>query len=354
MNLIKLITNLASPAGKKQSAYKSQAKRKGLLSAANIVTLSEGGDFNFEELSQKPNFKISSSSIKMSADILSHADENGILKLTDVVLFDEKNFHNLKITDAGYAFLSKDHTLSVAENPEFDCLNVNHQQEPEFAFGSYEITSCDIKLRQIRGTIEMDINHPAFAEQRYSLEKDSDLELGLSIEIGGVCSFDKLTKEIIYSEPKLMGLATTLIPSAPNTLTHMDTNKLASENEATDSLDQLNQGLGLPTDRQKTILSMEPEKTTPDVNVEGAGTPPTPEATPSTESDASAEETENLKSRIDALEAKSKDQDEVIAMQATILSKITSQLSQASSTLSTVNKQVVAMKKPSSINTFSN
>lgn len=230
MNVIEVIQNLASPALKKQNAYKKEAKALGLLSAKNLINWLDVNEIEFDKISNQKGFKLSSTTSYLTAETLNEADENGILKLTDKILYSDKNFHNLKITNDGYDCLAQNRSGEVTMYPEYECLNVDHEQAPQFVIGTYEITKCDKQNGQIIGNIELDINHPAFASQRYVLEKDPELSLGLSIEIGGECSYNKLTKEIIYTNPSIQGLATTLIPSAPATLTNlnMPTNNLAT------------------------------------------------------------------------------------------------------------------------------
>lgn len=435
MDIIKIIQNLTSPASKKQKAYKKEAKTRGLMSADQFLTLVQKDELNLNELHENPKFKLSAESVKLSADILKQADENGILKLSNVILYDGKNFHNLTITDGGYNFIASNHQLAVQDNPEFDCLNVGHQQEPEYAFGTYTINTCDKINCQLIGDVEMDINHPAFAVQKYALEQDPELQLGLSIEIGGKCEYNKMTKEIVYTEPVIMGLATTLIPSAPATLTNLekpkkttmaiaeiendntvevydnvlnsngelmtiveiitdssfkykditcseadpvailynysywdweneggmydfanlstltkvkykkDPNKLSSfVDQSSKSLIEFKQKLNIPLLETQinflTKLSMDQEKPTPETNEEVATTTDTTVSTDSQVTSPEASEIQTLTARVTELEA-------MVQELASIIVTSTSQLS-------AVNKEVITLKKPSKLSTFSN
>ena len=224
--LLTALNTLSSPAGKKQASYKEQAKAKNLLSISELSNQLEKGEVNITELQSDKDFKVFSDSIKLDSSFLSQADDKGIVKLENVVIFSEKNFHNLHILETGYQFLAENQAQQVDENPEFACLNSNHTGDyPEQCFGEFTITEMSFDKGEIKANIEMDINHPAFSAQKYAMEQDPELQLGFSIEVGAVnggFAYDKKDKAFLYSKPVIVGLATTLIPSAPGTLMNLE------------------------------------------------------------------------------------------------------------------------------------
>lgn len=224
--LLTAFNTLSSPAGKKQASYKEQAKAKKLLSILELSKKLEDGTLNITELQADDKFKIFSDPIKLDSSILSEADDKGKVKLSNVTIFTEKNFHNLHILEDGYRFLAENQAQFVDENPDFACVNPNHTGDlPEQSFGEFTITEMNFEKGEIRADIELDINHPAFATQKYALEQDPELQLGFSIEVGAIdggFAYDVKEKAFLYSKPVIAGLATTLIPSAPGTLMNLE------------------------------------------------------------------------------------------------------------------------------------
>lgn len=223
--ILNAITNLVSPAALKQKAYKARAKNQGLLSSVEVLAMLDSNQFNLDEL-QSDSFKMACSSVKLDSSILENADSDGKLVLKDVIIYTEKNFHNLRITEEGYKYLNENQSTYFESDPSFQCVNVNHEVYPESAFGTQDKLTGDSDQGTITAdTIELDLNHPAFASQKYALEQDDTVQLGFSIEIGGKAYYDKATKTLWYTEPIITGTATTLVPSAPETLMNMDENQ---------------------------------------------------------------------------------------------------------------------------------
>ena len=235
---LKKVLHLESPAGKKQAGYKKEAKAQNLLSIQELAKKLEEGTLNITDLQSDDKFRVYGDSIKLDSTILSEADEKGFIHLENYIIFSEKNFHNLHILEEGYKFLLDNQQKMVADNPEFACVNPNHTGDyPEQSFGEFTVTEMNFTDGVLKANIDLDINHPAFATQKYALEQDSELQLGFSIEIGAIdggFAYDKEDKAFLYSKPVIVGLATTLIPSAPATLTNLDTTDKTTVEETVD------------------------------------------------------------------------------------------------------------------------
>lgn len=238
LNLLKL---LSSPASRKQAGYKKDSKKKGLLSLEQILSkaqetnslnekefealLEEAKNQNNPELitnlfSNNQTKLCLTSAVKVDLGS-TEADEDGFIILTNKTIYENgKNWHNLDLPEKDLSYMVEQFNEEPKDS-ENRVLNSNHSRYPEDSIG--EFSNLSIDEEKVNATIKIDANHPSFASQKYVLSK-GDVELGFSIEL----TFEDVllslkTWEVTYKDPKLVGLATTLIPSAPGTLTKLDT-----------------------------------------------------------------------------------------------------------------------------------
>lgn len=217
MNLKQLLSAF-SPQKAKQDEYKLRAKSKGLLSLQELDLLLSGTENSLKEiLTENKNLKFTLDT-KFNLDIPENSNE---LKLENKIIFDNANFHSLKLSKEDLEYL-KNRFLEETKNDNFKILNVNHSQYPEDGVGYF--VNLEVKNGQILADINFtDLNNSKLQDQFRAAKNGADF--GFSIEI----CFDSysVSKDghVNLSEPYLTGLATTLIPSAPATLTNLASDK---------------------------------------------------------------------------------------------------------------------------------
>lgn len=204
---------------KAQDNYKKSAKSKGLLQAC----LSENGatlDYekfltSFEELKKENDFDTALEVLKevnesnLSFSVTGQAD---LSKESRGVIYTNKNFHGLNFSQK-----EMDEMVEFANQEGSVLVNTNHLQIPEYYIG--EVSNLKVEDDKISAdTSKVNFNHPAFALQKYAIENEG-CQLGWSVELrfdDVLLSFKTWTLKFV--DPRLRGLATTLIPSAPGTL----------------------------------------------------------------------------------------------------------------------------------------
>lgn len=331
-----------SPQKDQQNKYKSKARATGLMSIDELSALLKSKDE--EKLSEVLSYENLQLSIPCSVSLAINQvnSEDKTLKLKDQVIFDNSNFHGIVFDPLELAI-----TVKKLEGQSIT-LNVNHSQNPEHFIGYFSNAKLN-KDNQITADIEIDTQNPAFASQKYAIEKG--VELGFSIEV----RFDWDCEFIVKpTNAEIYGLATTMIPSAPATLTEIDTEDLQSNN----------------------TITMDEEKTTKlDTTTEEVVTNEAVDTTTDTTTDAPAttEETvDNLAVNIqiaelntqhsvelEAFKSQLDEKDEAIAKlskaletQIENLTKANTALQKANTTVSNLNSEILKLRKPQSINNF--
>lgn len=227
MNLKQLLSAF-SPQKAKQDEYKLRAKAKGLLSFQDLDFLLSNNSQSLQEiLAENKDLKFTLDT-KFDLEIPEGQTE---FKLENKVIFDNKNFHNLNLSQDDLEYLA---SRFLEETKEVKLvLNVNHSQFPEDSIGYFE--NLEVKEGQILADICFtDLDNSKFQDQLRACKNGA--EFGFSIEI----CFDSYSVskkgEIKLSEPYLTGLATTLVPSAPATLTALASDKAdTKDTKATDT-----------------------------------------------------------------------------------------------------------------------
>jgi hypothetical protein len=231
---------LGSPASRKQAWYKKQSKKQGLMSLEAILNKAQEQGFvnsqdletlmeqakeaNNPELIQNlfANHKTKLClNVPVKVDLDAKMDKDGMIVLENKVIYENgKNWHGLDFSDSEMNDIAENFNSEDNES-EAKVLNANHSRYPEDAIGEYTNLKVD-EQKLIANKILIDANHPSFASQKYVLGKGG-VELGFSVEL----SFEDVmislvTWDLKFVDPRLKGLATTLIPSAPGTLTDLE------------------------------------------------------------------------------------------------------------------------------------
>jgi hypothetical protein len=212
MNLKQLLSAF-SPQKAKQDEYKLRAKAKGLLSFQDLEFLLSNNSQSLQEiLAENKDLKFTFDT-KFNLEIPEGQTE---LKLENKIIFDNRNFHNLNLSQDDLEYLAKCF-LEDTKEVKLVC-NVNHSQFPEDAIGYFE------SLKAENGQIIADmcfteLDNSKFQDQLRACKNGA--EFGFSIEIGFDSYSVSKSGELKLSEPHLTGLATTLIPSAPATLSEL-------------------------------------------------------------------------------------------------------------------------------------
>lgn len=209
MNFKQLLSAF-SPQKAKQDEYKLRAKAKGLLSFQDLDFLLSSGETSLKEiLAENKDLKFTLDT-KFNLEIPENQTE---FKLENRVIFDNKNFHNLNLSQDDLEYVASRFLDETKESKKI--LNVNHSLFPEDAIGYFD--NLKVEDGQILADIYFtDLDNSKFQDQLRACKNGA--EFGFSIEI----CFDSYSVskkgEIKLSEPYLDGLSTTLIPSAPATL----------------------------------------------------------------------------------------------------------------------------------------
>lgn len=248
--------NKEKPAKSKQKKYKARAKNKGLLSLSElqrkldsneILSLEELGtaiyakEQGFEEM-DIDSAVVQLGAVNLSKENMSDATEDdGVVTLKDQVIFTNRNFHGLEFTKENLQEVVKNFAEMSKEDPSVGGVNANHNQNPEFThsyFDNLKVSNKDGVLG-LTADVKLNTNHKAFELQKYSLENDG-LEIGFSIEVGfdGV-NLKGFNFELEYVNPKLFGCATTCIPSAPGTLTQLQSDNLSTNMSTSSKIEDL-------------------------------------------------------------------------------------------------------------------
>jgi hypothetical protein len=217
MNFIKklLFFESDSPAVRKQRAYKNLAKRRGLLSYNDIADALKDGE---EIRGQKISFE---SVLIDSATILEANKTQDTLKLTDVVLFSPNNLNNHYIGSDELKKMVDEFNESAVDKAQ-DILNINHSQNIEDALGTYSNVKYDEDTNTIKGDLVVErFNNSKLQDMLAVLSESKDIQLGLSIEFTAE-DYEVVDGRWGFTETTLVGLALTLTPSAPQTLTNLN------------------------------------------------------------------------------------------------------------------------------------
>jgi hypothetical protein len=322
-----------SPQKDQQDKYKARAKANGLMS---ILELSEALQSKDEEIL---NEVLSTQQLKLSVPcsvnfaISKLQSQEKKLVIKDQIIFDNSNFH-------GIVFDSEELLATVQKlKGQEVTLNVNHSRNPEHFIGYFSNAKLNTD-NQITADIEIDLLNPSFFAQKYAIE--NGVELGFSIEVSFDWDWDFVIKP---TNAEIYGLATTMIPSAPATLTEVDTNDLEQTNKTI-----MDTPILTPTELEETA--------TPEVE--------TTQATDSTP------ESETLEANIQIAELNAKhseelsiyttladSKDETIAKLSASLVKTTESLSKANTALKIANQNVadlraetIKLRKPQSFSNF--
>jgi hypothetical protein len=240
LNNIKEIFGI-SPQKKAQDKYKETAKARGLMSYAQFESLLQSRDFaTLSEVMSNSKLKLS---IPCSVNFEVVNSTSHILELKDKVIFDNKNFHYIHFANEE---LLK--TVALLQGQEVD-LNVNHSQNPEHYIGSF--TNARLNDQdQIVANISIDLDNPSFDAQKYAIKQGG--QLGFSIEVEFDWDWDFIIQPI---NANITGLATTMIPSAPATLTDIDNSELLSgSTDPTDTKSVKQNNLSMDTTNTPIIV----------------------------------------------------------------------------------------------------
>ncbi len=207
-------------------AILNKAQEQGFVNSQDLETLMEQAkEANNPELIQNlfANHKTKLClNVPVKVDLDTKMDKDGMIVLENKVIYENgKNWHGLDFSDSEMNDIAENFNNEDNES-EAKVLNANHSRYPEDAIGEYTNLKVD-EQKLIANKILIDANHPSFASQKYVLGKGG-VELGFSVEL----SFEDVmislvTWEMKFVDPRLKGLATTLIPSAPGTLTDLET-----------------------------------------------------------------------------------------------------------------------------------
>jgi hypothetical protein len=326
-----------TPSTQAQEGYKKRAKQNKLLSIVELQQCLNSKDMQTLNAVQNKEIELD---MKLSIPVdtkfefsnIENAKSNGKnLTMKDVVIFNNKNFHRLEMSKKDLQNIvdtAKDQKLLV---------NVNHEGfYPEKNFG-YVSNVQSNGSDTLTADVELDVTRTCFAEQYEAITKDG-AELGFSVEV----EFDDVllsfkTWDITYVDPKLTGLATTLIPSAPKTL-------LKSTDLST-----------MPDDKnQKTNL-----------DTAGADNQPAPEpvkleVAPTVDAEVKIAElnaTYLKELEIYKTDLSSKNE-EITKLQKTLastiakLSEVSQALEKSNETAKTLKNENLSLRSPKSINTF--
>jgi hypothetical protein len=211
-----------NPATRKQKAYRNLAKRRGLLSFNDISQALKDG----EEIRGQ---KISLESVTIeSLTILEASKNQSKLDLKDVTLFSPNNLNNHYIGSEELKKMVEKFNKDGAEKVH-DLLNINHSQNIEDALGSFSNIRYDEEANLIKGDVSVErFNNSKLQDMLSALNESKDLQLGLSIEFTAE-DYEIVDSQWGFSETTLVGLALTLTPSAPQTLTSLESVKQNAE-----------------------------------------------------------------------------------------------------------------------------
>jgi hypothetical protein len=256
-NLFGIITEAENPAGRKQKNYRALAKKRGLMSLAESVEAVKEG-----ENLKGGKFIAETINVVESKAFLESVAKKQTISLKNVVLFSPNNLNGHYIPTEDMKNMV-DQFNAEGVDKTFDILNIDHSMLTQDALGSYSNLVFDEEYNQILGDVEISrFNNSKLGDMIAALDENPDMQLGLSIEFMAD-DYDYEDGTFAFKETTLCGLALTLSPSAPQTLTttKLDTASVTTTVSETGSTTVLQNG-GIDTATMITVKNSEKAKET--------------------------------------------------------------------------------------------
>ena len=274
-----------NPVARSQGKYKKIAKKYGLLSFNAFKEAVKEGE--------KPDANLFTEGLYFdSAILLEAAKKKEELVLKDIILFNPNNLNGHYVDPEEIKQWVTDFNQSIEDGDNI--LNVSHSQNPEDAIGYCDALRFDEDTNNLHGDVHYTrFNNSKFQDQLVAIEENKgNVQMGHSIEFSAE-DWDWGERGFVFKQTKYKGIATTLVPSAPQTLIDLDNTQ--------------NQGVtvGNPTPAPVAENFDEPK---PDQNQENNPTHPTvTESAPKVDEQPTTESInfeEKLKEAINQVESK--------------------------------------------------